>query len=79
MDYWKQELGLAEAAALRIERLEGLAEQRFDEAFAKAESCGQPEGAVNTSEFSDWMAARADTDIAWGRWAQVMHARPATS
>jgi hypothetical protein len=56
-----------------------LAEQRFDEAFAKAESCGQPEGAVKTSEFSDWMAARADTDIAWGRWAQVMHARPATS
>ncbi len=76
MKYWTEELAMVEAAALRIESLEQAAERRFDEVHAAAEANGAVELALDTSEFASWMAARADTDAAWGRWSQVMDAKP---
>lgn len=76
MTSWKHELEQVEAAALRIEELERVAEGRFDAAHARAEAANDPKAALDTPEFADWMAARAQTDEAWGRWAQVMHDRP---
>jgi hypothetical protein len=77
MDSWKEELALMEAAAMRTEAMEALAEGRFDSVFDAAQAQGASAGVTKTVEFSEWMAARADTDAAWGRWAQVMDARPA--
>jgi len=79
MQFWEQELALTEAAALRIEAIEAEAERRFDKALAVAEGNGEPGIATRMAEFRDWMSARADTDAAWGRWAEVMHARPASA
>ena len=76
MTLWEQELALVESAALRIEAIEQAAERRFDQVFADAEARGRRELALQGPEFKEWVAARADTDVAWGRWAQVMHARP---
>lgn len=76
MTTWKQELERVEAAALRIEELERVAEERFDAAHARAEAANDPRLALETPEFARWMQARAETDEAWGRWAQVMHDRP---
>lgn len=76
MDVWTEEVALREAAAIRTEAMEQLAESRFDRVFAAAEAQGASAGATQTREFNDWMAARADTDAAWGRWATAMDARP---
>ncbi|WBY02802.1 hypothetical protein PE066_04490 [Ramlibacter tataouinensis] len=78
MKFWAEELAMVEAAALRIESLEHAAERRFDEVHAAAVAQGSAEQALETSEFAAWMAARADTDAAWGRWSQVMDAKPAS-
>ncbi len=79
MTMWEQELALVEAAAMRIEALEHDAERRFDEALASANARGEGAAATRSDEFRLWMAARADTDAAWGRWALVMDARPAAA
>ena len=76
MKFWTEELALVEAAALRIEALERVAEQRFDTVHDEADARGEAARTVETPEFTAWMTARADTDAAWGRWAQVMDARP---
>ena len=76
MKYWAEELAMVEAAALRAESLEQAAEHRFDEVHAAAEANGAVEAALETTEFSSWLSARADTDAAWGRWSQVMDAKP---
>jgi hypothetical protein len=75
MDLWTEQLALTEAAALQAEALEAEAEQRFDVVFEAAELRGDESQALASTEFRDWMAARADTDAAWGRWAQTMEAR----
>ena len=72
MTFWTEELAQAEAAALRIEAREREAEQRFDIVHAEASARGGVEHTRNTPEFAAWIAARAETDAAWGRWAQVM-------
>ncbi|AEG91728.1 hypothetical protein [Ramlibacter tataouinensis] len=77
MKYWMEELALVEAAAQRIQAQEDAAERRFDEVHARAEATGDHARALATQEFACWMAARHDTDAAWGRWAEVMNARPA--
>ncbi|TFY99403.1 hypothetical protein EZ313_22925 [Ramlibacter henchirensis] len=79
MNFWTEELALVEAAALRIEALEAAAETRFDSMHAAASARGTADDALGTPEFKAWMDARADTDAAWGRWAQVMDARPQPS
>ena len=77
MQQWKEELARTEAAAIRIEKIEAEAEQHFDRVFDSAQAKGDTAAALKTDEFSRWLGARADTDAAWGRWAQVMDARPA--
>jgi hypothetical protein len=77
MNYWMEELALVEAAAQRIQAQEEAAERMFIEARTRAEAAGQPERAVKTPEFASWIAARHDTDAAWGRWSEVMNAKPA--
>ena len=76
MTLWKHELEQVEAAALQMEKLEQAAEQRFDDVYARAEAANDPGQARDTPEFRQWLAARAATDAAWGRWAEVMHKRP---
>lgn len=76
MNYWADELAMVEKAALQAESQEQAAERRFDEIHAAAEASGDAEAALQTSEFESWMAARAVTDAAWGRWSQVMDAKP---
>jgi hypothetical protein len=74
MKFWTEEIAQVEATALRIEALEREAERRFDTIHAEAHARGATEHTVNTPEFAAWMDARAKTDAAWGRWAQVMNA-----
>ena len=74
MKIWTEELAQVESAALRVEALEREAEQRFDDVRAEALARGDAEHVHKTPELSEWMAARAATDAAWGRWAQVMDA-----
>jgi hypothetical protein len=69
-----QELSSLESAALRTESLEQHAEKCFDDAYEIAERTGSMDSLKSTPEFARWMAARADTDAAWGRWAECMHA-----
>jgi len=71
MDSRTQELALMEAAAMRIESQEAAAERRFDQVFADAEAAGEPEAALKSEEFAGWMAARRETDAAWGCWSLV--------
>lgn len=70
----EQEAALSESAALRLESAELLAEQRFDAVYDAAERNGTVDTVTATAEFRDWIAARAETDAAWGRWAQCMGA-----
>ena len=74
MKIWTEELAQVEAAALRVEALEREAEQRFQDVRAEALARGEAEPTHGTPELAAWMAARAATDDAWGRWAQVMDA-----
>ena len=75
MRIWTEELAQVEAAALCAEALENEAENRFDIVRAELSARGEAEQQLlQSAEFSEWMAARAETDAAWGRWAQVMDA-----
>lgn len=74
MKFWKEELAQVEAAALQIEAQEREAEKRFDIVHAQALARGEADLTRETPEFTAWIAARAETDAAWGRWAQVMDA-----
>lgn len=77
MNYWLEELALVESAAVRIRNLEVLAGQRFEQALVHAaREAGPADRAMPSIELGDWLAARRDTDAAWGRWAEVMKARP---
>jgi hypothetical protein len=67
-----QDLASLESAALHAESLERIAEQRFDATYEAAVQRGDVTGVTATPEFRDWMAARADTDTAWGRWVTLM-------
>lgn len=64
----------AEVEALAIEAAEERAEQRFDHLHASLEAAGRVQEATQSPEFHDWMAARARTDAAWGRWAMAVDA-----
>ena len=74
MKIWTEELAQVEAAALRIEALEHEAEKRLDTARAEAIARGGAEHMRESPELAAWIAARAETDAAWGRWAQLMDA-----
>ncbi|GAB3758413.1 hypothetical protein GCM10028796_04040 [Ramlibacter monticola] len=64
----------AESDALAIQALEDRAEQRFVALRAELATRGQAEEATRSPEFREWMAARVQTDEAWGRWAMAMDA-----
>jgi hypothetical protein len=70
----QQDLALLESAALACESNEHIAEKNFDDTYDLAERDGRVAEVTRTPEFSLWMAARAETDAAWGRWAQFMDA-----
>jgi hypothetical protein len=72
MNSRENDLALLESAALQSESLERMAEQRFDDSYASAEASGSVAEVKATCEFREWMAARAETDAAWGRWAVRM-------
>jgi hypothetical protein len=76
MNDWKEQLDSVEADALRVEALELKAEREFDRVTEIAQAKGEPALALKTPEFEAWMAARRDSDAAWGRWFEVMGARP---
>ena len=76
MNHWKQELDAVEAAAMRIDAIEQQAESEFDRVAQAAKANGDAERALETPEFAAWMAARRNSDAAWGRWFEVMGARP---
>ncbi|HTH80678.1 MAG TPA: hypothetical protein VL593_17025 [Ramlibacter sp.] len=69
----EQDLALLESAALQTESLEQIAEKIFDDSYDAAERNGCVATVTTTPEFQSWMAARAETDAAWGRWAEFMH------
>jgi len=62
----------AEAFADLKQAAEAIAESRFDEAHSRAQAAGNPASATQTEEFRQWMAARHETDAAWGAWSQAM-------
>jgi hypothetical protein len=76
MNPWQDERERAVADALDIEARELRAERDFDRAHAAAQARGDASLAMKTPEFDAWMAARRETDSAWGRWYQVMATRP---
>lgn len=76
MNHWKEQVEQAEAAALKIEALELKAEREFDRVSGNAKAQGEPPLALKTPEFEAWMAARRNSDTAWGHWYQVMGTRP---
>jgi hypothetical protein len=69
----EQDLQALESAALDSEAQERIAEQTFDTTYAAAEKSGSTARVTATPEFREWMAARAITDAAWGRWAEFIH------
>jgi hypothetical protein len=70
----EKEVALSESEALHLEAAELMAEQRFDAVYDAAEQSGNVDGVTATAEFRAWIAARAATDAAWGRWAECMSA-----
>ncbi|MBI2771660.1 MAG: hypothetical protein HYX47_18690 [Burkholderiales bacterium] len=77
MSDWMEAAAQAEAVADNKQAAEELAEKRFDAVHSRAQAAGEPGSAVNTEEFRQWMAARGETDAAWGAWSTVMDAKPA--
>ena len=64
----------AESEALATQAAEERAELRFDAVRAELATRGKAEEATGSPEFREWMAARARTDEAWGRWAMAVDA-----
>ena len=67
----------AESEALATQAAEDLAEQRFDAVRAELAARSRQDEATASPEFRAWMAARAQTDEAWGRWAMAVDAHAA--
>lgn len=72
MQYTTRQAAL-ESAAMQNESRERIAEERFDAAYARAKASGTVDQVTATVEFGQWMSARAETDEAWGRWAEAMN------
>lgn len=76
MSDWMEDIARATATAQQTEAAEGVAEERFDAAHARAAAAGDVTQALSSHEFTDWMAARNATDTAWGAWSGVMDSKP---
>lgn len=64
----------AESEALALQAAEDVSAQRFEDVRLQLVAADAAEGVTRAPEFHDWMAARARTDEAWGRWALAMDA-----
>lgn len=64
----------AEHEALACQADEDGAQQRFQAARQQLLAQGRPDEATRSPEFHEWMATRARTDDAWGRWAMAKDA-----
>ena len=74
MSDWDERLKAAEEGAVRLEALEGVAEERFKALHTEAQAQGNAEEALASDEFRSWMATRHATDAAWCKWATLMDA-----
>lgn len=70
----QNEVARAETEALALQDAEALSEQRFVDVRQRLVADNRSEEVTRCAEFRAWMAARAQTDEAWGRWAMAMDA-----
>lgn len=75
MSDWTEELAAAEAQAERFQAAESHAEQEFHRVRDQAEQAGEPQRALESREFQQWMNARHATDLAWGSWSLLKDAK----
>ena len=68
------DIARAETEALALQDAEDQSAQRFEDVRLRLAASDRADEATHSSEFRDWMAARARTDEAWGRWAMAMDA-----
>jgi hypothetical protein len=68
------EVARAETEALALQDAEEQSAERFQSVRERLAASNQADEATQSPEFRDWMAARARTDEAWGRWALAMDA-----
>jgi hypothetical protein len=73
-DPLRTEIARAESEALALQDAEDRSAQKFDDVRLQLAERNQAEEATRSPEFVEWMAARARTDEAWGRWAVAMDA-----
>jgi hypothetical protein len=64
----------AEREALALQDAEDQSAERFVDVRQRLVAGNQADEVTRSSEFKEWMAARAKTDEAWGRWAMAMDA-----
>jgi hypothetical protein len=75
---WIAAVAAAEVAAQQKQSAEEAAYERFDAARSEMEAAGRAEQVTDSPEFRRWMDARHASDEAWGAWAMVMDAKPAS-
>ena len=66
------DIARAETEALAFQAAEDASAERFEEVRLQLVAGNRAEEATRSPEFTEWMAARARTDEAWGRWAMAM-------
>ncbi|MES2633542.1 MAG: hypothetical protein V4669_11255 [Pseudomonadota bacterium] len=76
MGDWAEQVAAAQARAEHKQAAEQIAEGRFDAVHDAATARGDVAHALQSDEMRSWMAARHETDAAWGEWATMMDARP---
>lgn len=64
----------AEREALALQDAEDQSAERFVDVRQRLVAGNQADEVTRSHEFKEWMAARAKTDEAWGRWAMAMDA-----
>lgn len=64
----------AESEALALQDAEERSAERFVDVRQRLVASNQADEVTRSREFEEWMAARAKTDEAWGRWAMAMDA-----
>ncbi|HYE39732.1 MAG TPA: hypothetical protein VEB23_07360 [Ramlibacter sp.] len=70
----QNDVARAETEALALQDAEEQSAQRFVDVRQRLVASNQPDEVTRCDEFREWMAARAKTDEAWGRWAMAMDA-----
>lgn len=68
------DIARAEIEALALQDAEERAAELFEATRLRLASSNRTDEVTGTTEFRDWMAARAQTDEAWGRWAMAKDA-----